>query len=166
MGLVAARGTRSTCGRAAGDVVWRRQLTRERDKSDSSKAHLERLKQSEIDREYATAPMGPGFNAATTAAQVIKGIDLTGKTVIVTGGNSGIGVETARAFRSADAKIIVPARDAPKARQNLADLPGVRLDSIDLVDPASIDAFAMPIGMKHSPSCRRPCSSISHTLRM
>ena len=43
-------------------------------------------------------PVGSGFDAATTAAQVIKGTDLTGKTVIVTGGYSGIGVETVRAF--------------------------------------------------------------------
>jgi NADH:flavin oxidoreductase / NADH oxidase family len=43
-------------------------------------------------------PIGSGFDAATTAAQVIKGIDLTGKTVIVTGGYSGIGVETVRVF--------------------------------------------------------------------
>jgi NADH:flavin oxidoreductase / NADH oxidase family len=43
-------------------------------------------------------PIGSGFDAATTAAQVIEGIDLTGKTVIVTGGYSGIGVETVRAF--------------------------------------------------------------------
>jgi NAD(P)-dependent dehydrogenase (short-subunit alcohol dehydrogenase family) len=88
------------------------------------------------------APIGSGFGAATTAAEVIKGIDLTGKTAIVTGGYSGIGVETVRAFRSAGARVIVPARDMSKAKANLADMPDVALDTIDLLDPASIDAFA------------------------
>jgi NAD(P)-dependent dehydrogenase (short-subunit alcohol dehydrogenase family) len=87
-------------------------------------------------------PIGSDFGAATTAAEVIRGIDLTGRTVIVTGGYSGIGVETVRAFRSAGAKVIVPARDMSKARANLADMPDVVLDTIDLLDPASIDAFA------------------------
>ena len=87
-------------------------------------------------------PIGSDFGAATTAAEVIRGIDLTGRTVIVTGGYSGLGVETVRAFRSAGAKVIVPARDMSKARANLADMPDVVLDTIDLLDPASIDAFA------------------------
>jgi 3-oxoacyl-ACP reductase-like protein len=52
-----------------------------------------------------------GFNAASTAGDVIKGIDLSDRTVIVTGGYSGIGVETVRALRSSGAKVIVPARD-------------------------------------------------------
>jgi NAD(P)-dependent dehydrogenase (short-subunit alcohol dehydrogenase family) len=98
---------------------------------------LKLLEQSDIDHAYAT-----GFNAATRAAQVIKGVDLTGKTVIVTGGYSGVGVWTVRAFRPSGAKIIVPARDTPKAKQNLANLSGVALDTIDLLDPASIDSFA------------------------
>ncbi|MBV8552248.1 MAG: SDR family NAD(P)-dependent oxidoreductase [Acidobacteriaceae bacterium] len=88
------------------------------------------------------APIGSGFGAGTTAAEVIKGIDLTGKTVIVTGGYSGIGVETVRAFRSAGAKVVVPARDIAAAKQNLADMADVLLEPMDLLDPASIDAFA------------------------
>lgn len=88
------------------------------------------------------APIGSGFGAATTAAEVIKGIDLTGKTVIVTGGYSGIGIETVRAFRSANAKVIIPTRDMSKARANLVDMPDVVLETMDLLDPASIDAFA------------------------
>jgi NAD(P)-dependent dehydrogenase (short-subunit alcohol dehydrogenase family) len=88
------------------------------------------------------APIGSGFGAFTTAADIIKGVDLAGKTVIVTGGYSGIGVETVRAFRSASAKVIVPARDMAKAKRNLADMPDVELAPMDLLDPDSIDGFA------------------------
>src|SRR5262245_5956270 len=88
------------------------------------------------------APIGSGFGAASTAAEVIAGRDLTGKTAIVTGGYSGIGVETVRAFRSAGARVVVPVRDMAKARANLADMPDVRLEIMDLLDPGSIDAFA------------------------
>jgi len=68
-------------------------------------------------------PIGSGFGAASTAAEVIAGRDLTGKTIVVTGGYSGVGVETVRALRSAGAKVIVPARDSAKAKANLADMP-------------------------------------------
>ncbi|MCK9859072.1 oxidoreductase [Paenibacillus sp. ATY16] len=88
------------------------------------------------------APIGSGFGASSTAAEVIKGIDLTGKIVMVTGGYAGIGLETVRAFRSAGAKVIVPARDMAKAKAALADMPDVLLDTMDLLNPASIDAFA------------------------
>ena len=88
------------------------------------------------------APIGSPFGASTTAAEVIQGIDLTGKTVIVTGGYSGIGVETVRAFRSARAKVFVPARDMGKAKADLADMPDVTLAPMDLLDPGSIDDFA------------------------
>ena len=52
------------------------------------------------------------------------------------------GVETVRAFRSAGAKVVVPARDMAKAKENLADMPDVRLEIMDLLDPSSIDVFA------------------------
>jgi NAD(P)-dependent dehydrogenase (short-subunit alcohol dehydrogenase family) len=88
------------------------------------------------------APIGSGFSAFTTAAEVIKGINLSGKNVIVTGGYSGIGVETVRAFRSGAAKVIAPARDMAKAKENLAEMPDVVLAPMDLLDPTSIDEFA------------------------
>lgn len=87
------------------------------------------------------APIGSGFGAASTAAEVIAGRDLTGKTAVVTGGYSGIGVETVRAFRSAGATVVVPARESATAKANLADMPDVRLQIMDLLDPGSIDAF-------------------------
>ena len=60
-------------------------------------------------------PIGSGFGASTTASEAIRGIDLSGKIAIVTGGYSGIGLETTRALRSAGAQVIVPARDLDKA---------------------------------------------------
>ena len=88
------------------------------------------------------APIGSGFGAASTAAEVIAGRDLTDKTIVVTGGYSGIGVETVRAFRSAGAKVVVPARDMVKAKVNLANMPDIRIAAMNLLDPRSIDAFA------------------------
>jgi len=87
-------------------------------------------------------PIGSGFGAASTAEEVIRGVDLAGKTAIVTGGYSGIGLEAARAFLAAGAEVIVPARDQQKARAALAPFPAIKLEALDLMDPKSIDAFA------------------------
>jgi NAD(P)-dependent dehydrogenase (short-subunit alcohol dehydrogenase family) len=87
-------------------------------------------------------PIGSGFGAETTAAEVIRGIDLSGKTAIVTGGYSGIGLETTRTFVSAGAKVVVPARGLSKATSALAGMPSVIAETVDLMDPVSIDAFA------------------------
>ncbi|MEV7345749.1 oxidoreductase [Streptomyces sp. NPDC093544] len=87
-------------------------------------------------------PLHSGFDAASTAEDVIKGIDLTGKVAVVTGGYSGIGLETARVLRSAGAEVVVPARDTDRARAALKGVDGVEVESMDLLDPASIDAFA------------------------
>jgi NAD(P)-dependent dehydrogenase (short-subunit alcohol dehydrogenase family) len=86
--------------------------------------------------------IGSGFSATATTADVIKGIDLTGKTAIVTGGYAGIGLETVKALVSAGARVIVPARDRNKAAKNLEAIENVCIDEMDLMDPASIDAFA------------------------
>jgi NAD(P)-dependent dehydrogenase (short-subunit alcohol dehydrogenase family) len=55
----------------------------------------------------------------------------------VTGGYSGLGLETVRTLRSAGAAVIVPARDRGRARAALAGLDGVEIESMDLLDPAS-----------------------------
>ena len=81
-------------------------------------------------------PIGSGFGAASTAADVIAGRDLSGKTIVVTGGYSGIGLETVRAFRSAGAEVVVPARDLAKAKASLADMPELWVELMDLLDPA------------------------------
>lgn len=87
-------------------------------------------------------PLGSGFSARSTTNDVIKGIDLKGKNVIVTGGNSGIGLETTKTLANAGAIVIVPARDIEKAKKNLEGIKNVELETMDIMDPASIDAFA------------------------
>jgi len=87
-------------------------------------------------------PIGSGFTATSTVTDVIQGIDLHGKTAIVTGGYAGIGLETVKALAWAGAKVIVPARDLNKAAQNLAGIELITLEPMDLMDPDSIDRFA------------------------
>ncbi|MBP7555689.1 MAG: SDR family NAD(P)-dependent oxidoreductase [Chitinophagaceae bacterium] len=87
-------------------------------------------------------PIGSGFHSKSTTTDVIKGIDLTGKIAIVTGGNTGIGLETTKVLAAAGATVIVPARDIEKALTNLQGIPGVEVESMDLINPLSIDAFA------------------------
>lgn len=90
----------------------------------------------------AQVPLDSGFGAASTTADVLVGIDLTGKNAVVTGGGSGLGVETVRALRAAGAHVVVPARDTARAGKALAGIDGVELAELDLADPASIEAFA------------------------
>lgn len=87
------------------------------------------------------SPLPSGFGAATTAAEVIEGVDLTGKHALVTGGYAGLGLETTRVLLGAGARVTVPARDMDKARRALEGL-NVDLRPMDLADPASVDAFA------------------------
>ena len=85
-------------------------------------------------------PLGSGFTAAATAAEVVAGIDLSGKNVVVTGGHAGIGLEVTRALAGAGASVISVSRDPDRARRALAGI--AEADRLDLLDPASIDAFA------------------------
>ncbi|WP_316825925.1 MULTISPECIES: SDR family NAD(P)-dependent oxidoreductase [Pedobacter] len=87
-------------------------------------------------------PIGSGFNARSTASEVISGIDLSGKIAIVTGGNSGIGLETVKVLASAGATVIVPARDVEKAEKNLQGIPNVEIEAMDLSHSETIDIFA------------------------
>lgn len=87
-------------------------------------------------------PLGSGFGAASTALEVISGIDLAGKTALVTGGSNGMGLEITRALISAGANVVVPARNLEKARAALTAIEHVELVSLDLMDPASIKSLA------------------------
>jgi NADPH:quinone reductase-like Zn-dependent oxidoreductase len=56
-------------------------------------------------------PLRTGFGPTTTAREVAAGVNLNGKTVVVTGGSSGIGLETVRVLAEAGARVIIGARD-------------------------------------------------------
>ncbi|KQR82761.1 oxidoreductase [Arthrobacter sp. Leaf337] len=97
---------------------------------------------------------GSGFGKESTAAEVVAGIDLTGRTAIVTGGYAGLGLETVRALVSAGAEVLVGARRPGHAREMLeaAGIPfglpagaeggAVSVGALDLADLASVKSFA------------------------
>ena len=64
-------------------------------------------------------PLDSGFNSKTHADEITKDIDLTGKIAIVTGGYSGIGIETTRALINSGAEVIIPAKRSEVAIKNL-----------------------------------------------
>ncbi|MFF2521181.1 oxidoreductase [Streptomyces liangshanensis] len=67
----------------------------------------------------------------------------TGRTVLITGGGSGIGLETARAFASAGARVTLAVRAVDAAREAASDLPGdPAVLPLDLADLASVRRFA------------------------
>lgn len=87
------------------------------------------------------------FNAKSTAAEVIAGIDLAGHRAIVTGGSSGIGVETARALAGAGAEVTLAVRNTATGEEVAEDIAAttgaknVRVAPLDLADQRSVAAF-------------------------
>ncbi|MGW4676308.1 SDR family NAD(P)-dependent oxidoreductase [Streptomyces sp. NPDC004324] len=86
--------------------------------------------------------IGSGFGARSTADDVLQGIDLSGKLAIVTGGYSGLGLETTRALTAAGAHVVVPARRPDVAREAVAGIAGAEVDALDLGDLDSVRGFA------------------------
>ncbi|WP_017584103.1 SDR family NAD(P)-dependent oxidoreductase [Nocardiopsis valliformis] len=86
--------------------------------------------------------IGSGFGMRSTAAEVLDGIDLTGRTALVTGGYSGIGLETTRALAGAGARVVVPARRPGQAKEALTEIPGSEVAELDLADLESVRSFA------------------------
>jgi NAD(P)-dependent dehydrogenase (short-subunit alcohol dehydrogenase family) len=77
-----------------------------------------------------------------TADEVLDGLDLSGRTALVTGGYSGIGPATVASLARAGARVLVPARRPDEARRVLADVDGVEVGELDLSDQASVAAYA------------------------
>jgi NAD(P)-dependent dehydrogenase (short-subunit alcohol dehydrogenase family) len=86
-------------------------------------------------------PVGSGFTAASTADEVLAGIDLSGINVVVTGGHQGLGLEATRALSKAGASVTVAARNPDRAAATLTGIERVDTGRLDLLDPSSIDAF-------------------------
>jgi WW domain-containing oxidoreductase len=83
-----------------------------------------------------------GFGYGSTAEQVVAGLDLSGRTILVTGTNSGLGLETVRALVGRGATVLAAARTEEKARDACAVLNGLSGTTIplacELSDPVSI----------------------------
>jgi NAD(P)-dependent dehydrogenase (short-subunit alcohol dehydrogenase family) len=71
----------------------------------------------------AGVPLGP-FGAESTADEVTAGMDLTGKTALITGGNSGLGLETMRVLAARGAHVLCAARTLDKAKEACASVSG------------------------------------------
>lgn len=97
----------------------------------------------------------PAWNAKTTTNEIIEGIDLTGKTVVITGTSAGIGGETARAMAKAGATVVMAARDAQKNAAAIASVRAAVPDAkaehvtLDLSDLASVRNAAAEILGRH-----------------
>jgi NAD(P)-dependent dehydrogenase (short-subunit alcohol dehydrogenase family) len=85
-------------------------------------------------------PFGPD----TTTSEVLEGIDLTGRTALVTGASAGLGVETVRALAGAGARVLGAVRDRAKAERVL-DGVAVELVDLDLADLDSVRACAKEV---------------------
>lgn len=87
-------------------------------------------------------PIHSGFGATTTAAEVLTGRNLSGTTAIVTGGHSGLGLETTCALANAGAQVVVGARDVDAARARINGIPNAEVEQLDLSDHTSVRDFA------------------------
>ena len=97
-----------------------------------------------MNRERINTP----FGFASTAADVIREVDLAGKRVIVTGGASGIGIETARALAGAGAEVTLAVRRVDAGEKVAAEIRAatgnqqVQVRPLDLADQGSVRRFA------------------------
>ena len=96
---------------------------------------------------------GPnGLGYATTAEEATAGCDLTGKTMLVTGCNSGLGLQTIRALALRGARVLATARTVEKARDACAGLKGEFLPlACELSDPASVRACVAAVKSSAGP---------------
>jgi NAD(P)-dependent dehydrogenase (short-subunit alcohol dehydrogenase family) len=92
------------------------------------------------------------FGADTTTDEVLEGIDLTGRTVLVTGGSGGLGAETVRSLAAHGARVVATARDTARAERTLTDLgvpvgERVTIEALDLASLASVREAADRIAL-------------------
>ncbi|MFI6094509.1 SDR family NAD(P)-dependent oxidoreductase [Lentzea sp. NPDC051213] len=87
------------------------------------------------------------FGFETTALEVVEGVDLSGRRAVVTGGASGIGVETVRALAAAGAEVTIAARNAEvgnRVAASLADSTGnknIFVAPLELISQDSVKQF-------------------------
>lgn len=121
-------------------------------------------------RQRLQTKLGSGLDPKSEPAAILAGKDLTGKVAVVTGGYSGIGLETTRALAAVGAKVYVPIRDPQKAQENLSnitqgeiipvamdlgDFASVRRAAAELLkDEAKIDLLINNAGIMACPEAR------------
>lgn len=88
------------------------------------------------------SPIKSGFNKSSTAGEVLAGLDLAGKTAIITGGHSGLGFESTKALAAAGVHIIVGARNIATAQKLLTNIPKATVKKLDLSDLESVKRFS------------------------
>lgn len=89
-----------------------------------------------------------GFGFHTDATDVVRGIDLSGRQVVLTGASSGIGVETVRALAMIGADLVLGVRDVAKGEAALSEIDvkgSMRVLPLELSDLASVEEFAARI---------------------
>jgi NAD(P)-dependent dehydrogenase (short-subunit alcohol dehydrogenase family) len=98
------------------------------------------------------------FGAESTADEVLEGVDLSGKRILVTGVSAGLGVETARSLVAHGASVVGTARDLGKARRALSEAfpgrpgdPPVELVELDLASLASVRKAAADLVARSKP---------------
>ena len=93
-----------------------------------------------------TSPGPSGFGYSSTAEEVLAGLDLRGKTYLVTGCNSGLGLETMRALTAAQAQVIGAARTEAKAAAACASATGDAVPLVcELSEPDSVRAAVQAV---------------------
>lgn len=95
-------------------------------------------------------PLQTGLGNRTKAREIIGNHRFDGKTVVITGGHSGIGLVTTKALSGAGATVVVGARNVDKARDVLGGLENVTFIGLNLADPRSIDSFSDFVLESHS----------------
>lgn len=95
-------------------------------------------------------PVETGFSSKPESSEVIAGLDLSGKVALVTGGYSGIGIETVRALTAAGANVFVPSRDVDRAVKALEGIiPAEQIGFMDLADLPSVTRFGEAFADHH-----------------
>jgi NAD(P)-dependent dehydrogenase (short-subunit alcohol dehydrogenase family) len=106
------------------------------------------------------ADVGPRFHARTTAERATAGLDLSGRTVLVTGATSGIGAETARVLALRGAHVLATGRTIDSARKACADLPGRTTPlALELSDLDSVVACADAVAALDAPLDALVCNA-------
>src|SRR5262249_46402285 len=95
-------------------------------------------------------PMAKQFGAKSTTDEVLEGVNLAGKRILVTGVSAGLGVETARTLSAHGANVVGTARDLSKAKQALdkAGAKNIELVQMDLASLKSVRAAADKLNAK------------------